>query len=121
MVHNVLLAKPNTFMNSSGKAVKALLEYYKLDISDLYVIHDDLDIKFGEYKIQKAVGPKIHNGVNSIEEILGTKDFSRIRIGVDNRLPEKRIPGERYVLTDFEAFEMDQLNAVFEKIKLELL
>ncbi len=121
LIHDVLLAKPNTFMNSSGKAVKALLAYYKLNTSDLYIIHDDLDIRLGEYKIQKGVGPKIHNGVNSIEETLNTKDFFRIRIGVDNRLPENRIPGERYVLTDFEPFEMDQLHAVFERIKAELL
>jgi PTH1 family peptidyl-tRNA hydrolase len=121
LVHNILLAKPNTFMNASGKAVKALIEYYKISLENVYVVHDDLDIAFGEYKIQKGKGPKIHNGIISIEESIGTTDFWRIRIGVDHRTPENRIPGEAYVLSDFEPYEMDTLKNVFEKVKEELL
>ncbi len=121
LVRDLLLAKPNTFMNSSGKAVKALLEYYKISLEDLYVVHDDLDIKLGEFKIQKGKGPKIHNGVNSIEETLKSNDFWRVRIGVDNRTLENRIPGDQYVLSNFEGFEASKLPDIFEKIKPELL
>lgn len=121
LINNVLLAKPNTFMNSSGKSVKALVDYYKISLDDVYIIHDDLDISFGEYKIQKGKGPKIHNGIISIEEQLGTADFWRVRIGVDHRTPENRTPGEQYVLADFELFELSALNAVFEKLREELL
>lgn len=98
---DVILAKPQTFMNTSGEAVKKLVDWFKVKSGDLYVIHDDLDIKLGEYKIQKGKGPKIHNGILSIEEKLGTTDFWRVRIGVDNRNPENRTPGEQYTLQEF--------------------
>lgn len=84
-VGEVIMAKPLTFMNESGRSVRVLLDFYKLDISDLVIIHDDLDIKLGEYKIQRAVGPKVHNGLASVERYLSTKDFLRVRMGVDNR------------------------------------
>ena len=90
-MQDVLLVKPQTFMNESGKAVKKLVDFYKVDMDDLYVIHDDLDIKLGEYKIQKGVGPKVHGGVNSIENELGKEDFWRVRIGIDNRDSENKI------------------------------
>jgi len=88
----------------------------------LYVVHDDLDIKLGEYKIQKGVGPKLHNGVEAVEKALGTKDFWRIRIGVDNRIPntEYRIPGEEYVLQKFSGEERKALDEVLEKITDEI-
>lgn len=96
-----VLAKPMKFMNDSGVAVKKLVEAYKADFSDLYIIHDDLDIPIGEYKIQVGKGPKVHNGIGSVEEELGTKEFGRIRIGIENRDPEKRTKGEEYVLSNF--------------------
>jgi len=116
----VNLIKPTTFMNSSGKAVAALFNYFKVSPDDLYVIHDDLDIKLGEYKIQKGIGPKLHNGIESIEESLHTKDFWRVRIGVDNREPENRIPGEEYVLQQFLDTEIKTLHNVFTSVKDEL-
>ena len=97
-----VLAKPLTFMNRSGEAVAKLINFYKVDVADLVVVHDDLDIRLGEYKIQKGVGPKVHNGLTSVEEQLGTANFWRLRVGVDNRpVGEARIPGDEYVLTDF--------------------
>ncbi len=83
--NNFWLVKPQTFMNRSGLAVQSLVQFYKVDLNDLYVVHDDLDIKLGEYKIQLGKGPKVHNGVNSIEQALGNKDFWRVRVGIDNR------------------------------------
>lgn len=111
-----LLAKPQTFMNDSGVAVARLSAFYKILPDDIYVIHDDLDIRLGEYKIQLGIGPKVHNGVNSIEEKLGTHDFWRVRVGVDKRRPENRIPGEDYVLQKFEKEERTQLEQAVNQI-----
>lgn len=115
-----ILAKPQTFMNGSGKAVQALVKWYKVKPDDLYVVHDDLDIPLGGYKIQKGKGPELHYGVNSVDEALGTKDYWRVRVGVDNRDPQNRISGEQYTLEDFTGEELTILNAVVEKIVKEL-
>lgn len=117
----LFLVKPTTFMNSSGLAVRKILDYFNISLNLLYVVHDDLDIKLGEYKLQKAVGPKLHNGINSIENALGTDQFWRIRIGVDNRNPEKRLPGDVYSLQDFTKNEMEKIYETNKKIMKELL
>ncbi len=114
--NNFIFLKPATMMNSSGLAVRKLIENYKLKTENLYVIHDDLDLILGEYKIQWARGPKVHKGVNSIEDALGTLDFWRVRIGVDNRDPEDRVSGEKYVLEDFSPDERKEVNLVFDEI-----
>jgi len=121
IVGELVLAKPVTLMNNSGKAVKKLIDFYKVDLSDLWVIHDDLDIKLGEYKLQKGVGPKIHNGILSVERSLGNKDFWRIRVGVDSRNGDRNIPGEDYVLKRFNERERKMVEEVIEKIRKELL
>lgn len=94
--NKITLLKTLTFMNESGLAVSSFMNYYKIKPIDLIVIHDDLDIKLGDYKMQFGVGPKLHNGISSIEQSLGVKDFFRVRLGVDAR--ETPIPGEDYVL-----------------------
>lgn len=107
-----VLAKPLTFMNSSGVAVNKLLKFFELQPEDMIVVHDDLDITLGEYKIQFAKGPKVHNGVNSIENHLGTDKFWRARVGVENRDPENRIPGESYVLQKMPLLEVQQFEYI---------
>ena len=111
-----LLAKPMKYMNDSGVAVKKIVDNYKIPTENLYIIHDDLDIPLGEYKIQMGKGPKVHNGLTSIEEELGTKEFGRIRVGVDNRDPENRTPGEKYVLEDFTEEEKRVLKWTIQKL-----
>lgn len=115
-----VLRKTDTFMNESGEYVRKVLERYGLDSGSLYVVHDDLDIRIGEYKIQFAKGPKDNNGVNDIESNMKTKNFWRVRIGVDNRDPENRTDGADYVLSDFTSEEQSLLKIVFEKICKEL-
>lgn len=110
----VLVKSKDVFMNESGKLLQGLPE------GELYLAHDDLDIKLGEYKIQKGIGPKVHYGVQSIENQLGTKDFWRIRIGVDNRDPNNRIPGEDYVLQKFSPQELEILNKVLTEVSTTL-
>src|SRR3989338_7549282 len=80
---NTILAKPQTFMNNSGKAVKSLLSKHKiLNTKYLVVVHDDIDIPLGQVKVSVNRGSAGHKGVESIIESLGTKDFTRIRIGI---------------------------------------
>ena len=117
---NVVVQRSGVFMNESGVFVKKLVDQYKVDPSDLYIAHDDLDISLGSYKIQFGVGPKIHNGVNSVEIELGTKDFWRIRIGVDNRKSDDRTPGEEYVLQNLTVEERKTIDEVIERICKEI-
>lgn len=109
----ILLAKPKTFMNRSGFTANKLLTTNNKPLTTLYVIHDDLDIRLGEFKIQQGKGPKVHNGLSSVESSLRFKDFWRIRIGIDNRDPTRRIPGEPYVLQNFTPEEMTSLTDLF--------
>lgn len=105
--------KSNVFMNDSGKFVKANLSNLT-NLANLFIAHDDLDIPLGKYKIQFGVGPKVHNGILSIENSLNTKDFWRIRIGIDNR--KNPVEGEKYVLEDFTNEELEILEGVFNAI-----
>ncbi len=113
--------KTTSFMNQSGAEVKKFATYYKLPVTDLVIVHDDLDLQLGRFKIQKKGGPKLHNGVTSIEKSLRTKDFWRVRIGVDNRNPDNRVDGETYVLQNFTIQEKEILRSIFKKVvdKLE--
>ncbi|HAI74279.1 MAG TPA: aminoacyl-tRNA hydrolase [Candidatus Moranbacteria bacterium] len=82
----IILAKPQTFMNLSGETAKKLLDFYKLSANDLLVIHDDLDITCGKYKLATDSSSAGHNGVQNIIDKLNTKKFARLRIGIG---PEK--------------------------------
>lgn len=116
-----ILAKPRTFMNKSGRAVNELLKKNEIPVENLIVVHDDLDIELGNFKIQTGTGPKVHNGLSSIESTLRRNDFMRVRIGVDNRSPEFRIPGETYVLQNFTTEEKPILEEIFPRILAQLI
>ncbi len=135
---DLLLVKPQTFMNSSGQAVAKIIKFYKVKLKDLYLIHDDLDIELGEYKIQFAKGPRQHNGVLSVEKELETKDFWRARLGIKNkekpayaletshRLIQPRSvrgasAGENYVLEKFSKEERAILEGLIDKVIRELI
>lgn len=115
-----MLAKPRTFMNRSGFTANKILASQQLPLTDLIVVHDDLDIRLGEFKIQQGKGPKVHNGLSSIESSLRYKDFWRVRIGIDNRDATKRTPGEPYVLQNFTLEESNQATELFPIIFLKL-
>lgn len=117
---NIILKKSGVFMNSSGPEIKKLISHYSLDINHLYIVYDDLDIPLGKFKIQKGTGPKDHKGLNSIYGALNTKDFWHIRIGVDNRIPQDKTPGEDYVLSDFTDEEKLLLNKTFSDLSKKL-
>lgn len=117
-----ILVKPQTFMNDSGDSVCAICRFYKIKNEDLYIVHDDLDIKIGNYKIQHGKGPQVHNGLLSIEEKLGTDQFWNVRVGVENRAVRgnKGIPGVVYSLQDFNPEERLIVAGVIDKIVDEL-
>lgn len=113
----VELIKPQTFMNKSGEAVGLAVKKHNIDLDDVCIVHDDLDIQFGEYKFQKGKGPKVHKGVLSVERVLEGEDFWRMRIGTDNRQGEmKQIPGEKYVLSKFSEEEIKEFEDIFISI-----
>lgn len=95
----VLLAKPQTFMNISGVSVKKLLEYFKIDLADLIVVHDDIDLLFGTIRIKAGGGHAGHKGLISIIDHLGETEFVRVRIGIGKPLDKTMV--ERYVLETF--------------------
>ncbi|MBI4049446.1 MAG: aminoacyl-tRNA hydrolase [Candidatus Doudnabacteria bacterium] len=112
---DVILAKPQTFMNKSGEAVKEILKYYPS--AELVVIHDDLDFPLGAVRVQKNASSAGHNGVESIIAELGTKNFVRIRLGIDNPENRKDIPGDDFVLQKFTPEEENFVKEVLLKSK----
>ena len=111
----VYLVKPQTYMNNSGSAVKDVLNYYKMSPEQLIVVYDDISLPVGNFRIRKTGSAGGHNGMKSIIEHLGTKDFVRIRIGVGNK-PEQWDLAD-YVLSRFPENESKVINANFEYIK----
>ena len=99
----VKLAKPQTFMNRSGEAVRSLLDYYDIDIENLLVVHDDLDTPFGSLRLRKSGGHGGQNGLRSIVQHLGSKDFARLRFGIGR--PPGKLDPVNYVLQDFKGDE----------------
>lgn len=110
--HRTLFLLPFTFMNECGRVVRSTLDYYKLDPSDLLVIHDDIDLPFGRLRLQVAGGSGGHNGVRSLESALGTKDFSRLKVGV-GRPPGSQDPAD-YVLRPFSKAERPEVDLIVE-------
>lgn len=102
--------KPQTFMNRSGDAVREIVQFYKANPeTDLLVVHDEIDLKFGYYKVAFDSRPAGHNGVKSIVAELGTQRFSRIRIGIESRMSRSAFPTEDYVLSRFTEAEVAAL------------
>jgi PTH1 family peptidyl-tRNA hydrolase len=119
----VVVRKSDVFMNESGPFVKSLSTKYNIQNANLYIIHDDLDIPLGSFKIQFGRGPKIHNGLESIDNAMGTQDYWHVRVGIDAREPDNRTLGEEYVLQDFSGEEKSVIDKVVKDVckKLESL
>jgi PTH1 family peptidyl-tRNA hydrolase len=111
----VLLAKPQTYMNLSGQAIEALLRRYKLPLSQLLVLQDDLDIPFGRIKIALRGGGGGHRGMESILDYLDTREFLRLKIGIGPR--PIQVPLEDYVLSPFTKEESPLLPGIIERAR----
>jgi PTH1 family peptidyl-tRNA hydrolase len=106
---DVLLIKPQTYMNLSGEAVQPLLAYFKISPENLLVVHDDCDLAFGHIKFQKKRGHGGHNGVRNIHEKLGSDDYARLKVGV-GRPADPRHNVADYLLQNFSSDQEDKLS-----------
>ncbi|MBW3085622.1 Peptidyl-tRNA hydrolase [Austwickia sp. TVS 96-490-7B] len=103
----VILARPTTYMNESGGPVKALATYYSVASPAVVVVHDDLELAFGEVRLKRGGGEAGHNGLRSVSSALGSRDYCRLRVGV-GRPPGRQSPGD-FVLRDFTPAERKEL------------
>jgi PTH1 family peptidyl-tRNA hydrolase len=108
----VILAKPMTFMNQSGEAVKKVIHFFQAGIEDLIVIHDDLDLPFGRLRFKRRGGDGGHQGVRSIIESVGKNTFLRLKIGI-GRPPQKMDPAD-YVLKPFDESDRPLLDEILD-------
>ncbi len=118
----ILLIKPTTFMNRSGRSIASLTHFYKLPPENVFVIHDDLDISEHDIRFTKNRGAGGHNGVQSIIDSIGTKNFARIRVGIGRPVDTLGVCMEahNYVLKKMNNEEQEMLAQIFPKIE-ELL
>jgi PTH1 family peptidyl-tRNA hydrolase len=115
----IILLKPTTLMNLSGKSIRAISDFYKIEPKDITVLHDELDLDFGTIKLKNGgAGLSSHNGLKSIKNQLSSTDFKRIRFGIKNDLLEKMDTAD-FVLSRFSKAEQSQLkDLILEAIKL---
>jgi len=124
----IILAKPQTFMNFSGQVVKLLTDFYKIDCADIWILHDDLDLPLGTLRINQNGSAAGHQGVVSIIEKLGTKDFVRFRLGIAPNsqnflasLAKKFLSTKNFVLRKFTAGEKETVQTVNQKTSEALM
>ncbi len=111
------LVKPQTFMNKSGISLAYIKKKHpQLVGENLFVVHDDLDLIVGKFKLVFGKGPKQHNGLSSIYQRLGTDQFWHVRIGVDGRSGNRQIPADKYVLSSFSPDEKKLITPVIQQV-----
>jgi len=111
--NDVLFVMPKTYMNLSGKAVIEVMNFYKLTNRDILVVYDDIDLSLGTLRFRPEGSEGGHNGMKSIVNTIGTRDFDRLKVGIGPQ-PEG-LPSEAYVLQNFPASQAKELNTVLEK------
>ena len=105
----VILLKPQTFMNLSGKSIKQFVDFYKIPLENVLVIYDDMDIEIGTIKLRKKGGPGTHNGAKSVVHELSSEDFPRIRVGIGK-------PMDEYDAVDYVIGKLD--DETYEKLEM---
>ena len=108
----VIFIKPTTYMNNSGIAVRAFLDFYKLNSEDILVISDDLDLDLGKFRLRRNGSSGGHNGLKSIISHLGTDGFKRLRIGISNDKDDVI----NYVLSKFSKKELNEIDTMFDTL-----
>src|SRR6185436_2716441 len=109
----LILAKPQTFMNLSGQSVQGLVHFYKIPLTNVMILSDDLDIPFGTVRIRASGGPGGQRGLSSILEKLGTKDVPRMRLGIGR--PPGRMDPAAYVLQNFSRDDLQDISEILDR------
>ena len=109
---DILFIKPTTFMNLSGESVRAVVDYYKIDLKDILIIYDDIALDLGIIRFRANGSDGGHNGIKSIIKLLGTNKFDRLKIGIG---PQPNIPSENYVLQNFPKEQLELLKETLKK------
>jgi len=112
-IANTLFLKPTTFMNLSGKSVETVKQFFKIELEDIIVIHDDIDLPFGAVRFKKGGGHGGHNGLRSLDAHIG-KEYIRVRVGVGK--PEHKSQVADYVLHNFSEEEAQALRGLIEHV-----
>ncbi len=110
----IILCKPTTFMNLSGEAVQAVTHFYKIQLDKIIVVHDELDVDFGQVRLRIGGGSAGHNGVKSLTKHLG-EGYGRVRIGIGPKTPEQ-IDSADFVLQKFSATEAKELPKLIREV-----
>lgn len=113
---DIVVVKPLTYMNLSGEAVVAVMNFYKIDIKDVLIIYDDISLDLGKVRFRNSGSDGGHNGIKSIIKHLGTKDFDRLKIGIG---PQPNIPSESYVLQNFSQEELEKVKEIIKTPLIE--
>ncbi len=111
MGENILI-KPTTFMNLSGESVRAVMDYYKIDVKDILIVYDDIALDLGRIRFRANGSDGGHNGIKSIIKHIGTQNFDRLKIGIG---PQPNIPSENYVLQNFPKEHLEELKEVLKR------
>ncbi len=112
--HKVILIKPQTFMNLSGRAVSKVVSYYKMPLQDLLIVYDDLNLELGQVRIRKKGSAGGHMGMESIMQYLNSEDVPRLRIGIGNPSVNFNFDCVSYVLSNFNGDEKDKIKKVIQ-------
>ena len=108
----IIFVKPTTYMNLSGEAVRAVMDYYKIDVKDILIIYDDIALDLGRIRFRANGSDGGHNGIKSIIQHVGTRNFDRLKVGIG---PQPNIPSENYVLQNFPKENLEELKSVLKK------
>ena len=109
---DVMLVKPTTYMNLSGEAVVAVMNYFKVGIEDIIIVYDDLSLELGKIRFRPNGSDGGHNGIKSIIKSVGTSNFARLKIGIG---PQPPIPAEHFVLQNFYKDQLEKLKPVLKE------
>ena len=113
-VDDYLLIKPTTFMNLSGEAVRAVMDYYKIPVEDVLIVYDDISLELGRIRFRPDGSDGGHKGIKSVIQHLGTKNIARLKIGIG---PQPNLPSEVFVLQNFSKEELETLKGAIGRAK----
>lgn len=113
---DIVVVKPLTFMNLSGEAVAAVMNFYKIEAKDILIIYDDITLDLGKVRFRSSGSDGGHNGIKSVIQHLGTKTFDRLKLGIG---PQPNIPSEAYVLQNFSSEELEKVKEILKTSLIE--